>query len=478
MRVRTRLLIANIGMLSIAFASMTLFAGRQITAGLRTTYEAQLQNEVLLIARGVTVVVVDYARDTLDDAALAEAFAPYEAQTGGALRLYFTGNEVELFDGVNTVHSRAPEEEPAELEAAMGRQTVVVQRVGTDGISRLYTAAPIQWQGRPVGLLQLSVPSSRLQARIVQQWLVVAGGMLLLTAAAAFVVFASTTTMLRSLRQLEHSVGRFAAGDLQYRVPAPGRDEFGAVARAFNAMADRLQQMLERQQAFASNTSHELRTPLTTIQLRVEALRRAPVSGDPLARQYIEEIAAESARLAGLVQGLTLLARLDADRIDLGRDEIDVVRFASVLCQQMRPQAEEQRISLVLSAPEEPIHIHVHLTHLNVVFRNLLDNALKYTPEGGTVHWSLAREGEMIVHHLRDTGIGIPPEHLPHVFERFYRVDRARSRDVPGSGLGLAIVWTILQVYGGTVHITSAGSDTGTTVTVRWPLHPSRPDDR
>jgi two-component system, OmpR family, sensor histidine kinase BaeS len=173
-------------------------------------------------------------------------------------------------------------------------------------------------------------------------------------------------------------------------------------------------------------------------------------------------------RLTSMVQGFTLLARLDADRLELGRDEVDIVRFASALRIQMLPQAEEKGINLSLTAPDEAIHIHVNLAHLTLVFRNLLDNALKYTPNGGSVRWSLVCENEVMIHTLTDTGIGIAPEHLPHLFDRFYRADRARLRDVPGSGLGLSIVAAILRAYGGDIQIESPGVNQGTTVTVRW----------
>lgn len=109
------------------------------------------------------------------------------------------------------------------------------------------------------------------------------------------------------------------------------------------------------------------------------------------------------------------------------------------------------------------------------MFRNLLDNALKYTPSGGTVCWTLAHEGGLMIHTLADSGIGIAPEHLPHLFNRFYRADRARLRDVPGSGLGLAIVEAILRAYSADIQITSPGLNQGTTVIVRWPVQVPAP---
>ncbi|HEX2621817.1 MAG TPA: ATP-binding protein, partial [Phototrophicaceae bacterium] len=118
------------------------------------------------------------------------------------------------------------------------------------------------------------------------------------------------------------------------------------------------------------------------------------------------------------------------------------------------------------------------LNHLTVVFRNLLDNAIKYTPEGGQITWSINADRDGIRHVIQDTGRGIEPDQLPHLFERFYRADKARSRDIPGTGLGLAIVKSIVDAYGGTISIESAGIGKGSSVTVCLPLSPSAPKNR
>lgn len=469
MSIRARLLLVNIGLLALAFGGMSLFAGAQITAGLRVDYEQRLMSEISLIAQGVAPAAAVFARDETDDQALAEAFAPYEAQMGGSLRLYFTGLPVERYSGNNTARNLLPRLKPPEIEAAISGTPIVNQRAADDGKPYLYTAASVFYDGHTIGLLQLSLPTSALETLIVQRWIVLVIGMITLTVCAVLLVGWVAQRMLRSLRQLQDSAARLARGELKHRIISPSNDEIGAVAGAFNTMAERIQSMLEAQQTFASNTSHEFRTPLTTIQLRTEALKRTPaLAQDAAARQYLDEIESEIVRLTSMVQGFTLLARLDADRLELGRDEVDIVRFASALRIQMLPQAEEKGITLALTAPDQAIHIHVNLAHLTLVFRNLLDNALKYTPNGGSVRWSLVCEDDVMIHTLTDTGIGIAPEHLPHVFDRFYRADRARQREVPGSGLGLSIVAAILQAYGGDIQINSPGVNQGTTVTVRW----------
>jgi two-component system sensor histidine kinase VicK len=248
-----------------------------------------------------------------------------------------------------------------------------------------------------------------------------------------------------------------------------GTDEIGEVAHAFNEMATQVESMLEEQRAFASNTSHELRTPLTTIRLRTEALRYDKTLEEDVARRYIAEIDDEVVRLGHLVQDLTLLSRFDAGRAELGQEQVDMQRFATSLRDQLCLAANDKHITIRLALPDEPISMNASINHLTVIFRNLLDNAIKYTPPGGEVVWQIEAVGGEVHHVVRDSGHGIETNDLPHIFERFYRVDKAHSRNTPGTGLGLALVKSIVEAYGGRVSIDSSGIDQGTTVSVFLP---------
>ncbi len=235
-------------------------------------------------------------------------------------------------------------------------------------------------------------------------------------------------------------------------------------------MSAQVEAMIEAQRAFASNASHELRTPLTTIRLRSEALREGELD-DETASRYIAEIDDEVQRLGNLVQDLMLLSRLDAGRQETGDEQVDAVRLARQLLREITPPAENRHITLVLDAPDTLPVVTAGYTHLTIVFRNLLSNALKYTPDGGQITWQMALAGQTIRHTIHDTGQGIAAEDLPHLFDRFYRADKSRSRAAPGVGLGLSLVKLIVELYGGEVEITSAGLGQGTAVTVCWPLH-------
>ncbi|MBK8020852.1 MAG: HAMP domain-containing histidine kinase [Chloroflexi bacterium] len=353
---------------------------------------------------------------------------------------------------------------------------VVVEREDEDGRPALYTAAPLRNGSRQdygFGIVQLSVPLDNLNALIWDRWvllLLVFGAVLAVTVIAALWV---SRSIILPLLRLRDSALRLSQGDLTYRVTDLREDEIGAVGRAFNVMASQVQSMLEEQRAFASNTSHELRTPLTTIRLRSEALRYEEDLDAETTAQYIVEIDEEIRRLSTMVEDLTLLSRFDAGRAELGRSEIDIVRLAASLKQQEQARADARQIALTVEAPDTIIPIRGSLNHLMIVFRNLLENAIKYTPRGGQITWTIQSEANGVRSVICDNGQGIAPANLPHVFERFYRADKSRARDVPGTGLGLSLVKSIVDAYGGTVTVESSGLQHGTRVTVFLPYQPA-----
>ena len=251
----------------------------------------------------------------------------------------------------------------------------------------------------------------------------------------------------RPLEQLRYSAIRLANGDFSQRIPQDRSDEVGELAAAFNHMADQVQAMVEEQRAFASNAAHELRTPLTAIRLRSEALRDDTVDVET-AKQYAVEIDDEAVRMSNLVNDLILISRLDAGQPELGCEQLDPSRLARALVSELRVRTAHQKILLSLETPNELPSISASQGHLRVVFYNLLDNALKYTSEGGEVRWRLWTEDSWLRSIITDNGQGITPEDLPHVFERFYRADKAHARTISGVGLGLALVRSVVLAYG------------------------------
>ena len=463
--IRTRLLVAYVGIILIGFAGLTILAGGQITAAVRADYEQRLQYEVRLVAQALSTYKV--AGNT-DSATITTALQELSAQSSGTLTLFTTNtSNGGKPDGDN--FGRDSFRNMPEMETAIRGETIVVQRQNNDGVDTLYTAASIMGGQHPLGVVQLAVPIQALENVALQRWAVLIIGCVLLTSLALLAAIALSRSIIKPLYKLRESAVRLSKGDFSHRIAYTWKDEIGEVAHAFNEMAGQVQSMLEEQRAFASNTSHELRTPLTAIRLRTEALRTDDTLDEATAHQYIEEIDDEIVHLSDLVQELTLLSRFDAGRAELGHAELDMGRLAQNLIKQMAVVAQEKQITLSLDAPAESVLVNGSLSHLTVVFRNLIDNALKYTPNGGAISWKITKTAKGVQHIVRDNGQGIGEQHLPHLFERFYRADKARSRDIPGTGLGLSLVKSIVDAYGGQITVTSEGVGKGTVVTVLWP---------
>ena len=282
---------------------------------------------------------------------------------------------------------------------------------------------------------------------------------------------ALTNRVLRRVHGLTRAAGRIGAHDLSQRLPATGRDEFGELAETFNGLLSRLdsafaaqKQTLEQQRRFTADASHELKTPLTIIQGRA-GMALARDSTDERSRKSFEEISGATETMSHLVQDLLLLARSDEggvvqDRVEiLARELLETAQIQS---------ASEDAAPVELRVTSETLLIRGNQAELTRLFRNLLDNALRYTPPTGKVVLEAHAENESVVVTVSDTGAGIAAHHLSHLGERFYRVDESRTRPTGGTGLGLSICRSIVEAHGGTMRFESA-LGMGTTVTVTLP---------
>jgi signal transduction histidine kinase len=263
-----------------------------------------------------------------------------------------------------------------------------------------------------------------------------------------------------SAAAIEHS------RDFERRVPEPPRqDELGRLARTFNRMLGSLEQAYRAQKQFVGDASHELRAPLTAIQGNLELLERHPEMNVCERREALREANREARRLTQLVADLLALARADAgvpirhERVELDRVVLDVLG-------ESRHLVQGQLLSLDAIEPVQVVGDPDRLKQLTLI---LVDNAIKYTPESGSVSVSLRRNDHAAMLEVHDTGIGIAQSDLPRVFERFYRADPARRRDVGGTGLGLSIARWIAEQHGADICLSSEPGR-GTRVLVRFPL--------
>lgn len=283
-----------------------------------------------------------------------------------------------------------------------------------------------------------------------------------------FVAFVLAYFISRSLgqplRSLAYAASEVAAGNYNHQVSERGPVEIHEVAVAFNRMSAEVRNTQEAQREFLANVSHDLKTPLTSIEGYSQAIMDG-VARDPAnAASIIHE---EASRLTRMVTELTDLARLQAGRLSMKMTAIDIGEIVAAIGQRLSMVAAKKNIDLQVQAAPMP-HVAGDGDRLVQVLTNLISNAIKYTPNGGKVRVKTqVREGgvEVVV---ADNGIGIPAEDLPHVFDRFFQVDKARGPK-RGTGLGLAITREIVLAHGGTIDVRSPGKNKGTTVTVWLP---------
>ena len=269
---------------------------------------------------------------------------------------------------------------------------------------------------------------------------------------------------IRAMTDASHGI---ASGDYDQRVPVSGEDELGALAQSFNRMAQTLDETERRRLELIGDVAHELRTPLATIRSSMEGLIDGVLPADPATYAGIER---EAARLQRLVQDLEELSRAEAGQIPLERRRIALQEPLLAAVQRLQSQYEDKKVSLELLPADPDLYVRVDFNRILQVLTNLLGNALQHTPQGGRVTLSAWREGGSAVVTVADTGAGIGPEHLPHVFERFFRVDKSRSRAGGGSGVGLTISKHIVEAHGGRIWAASDGLGRGSTFAFILPL--------
>ncbi len=270
------------------------------------------------------------------------------------------------------------------------------------------------------------------------------------------------------LQDVARAADAVAAGQDDQRAPVAGPSEVRAVAEAFNLMSDKVQSEQRAQQDFLANVSHDLKTPLTSIQGYSQAIIDGAASNPVSAAGIIYD---EAARLNRLVIELTDLARLQSGRFSMTLLPINLSQLSSAIGQRLSIVAREKGVRFeVITAPVPDIQGDGD--RLAQVLTNLISNALQYTPSGGSV-WvrTGVKDGGVIIT-ITDTGVGIPADELPRIFERFYQVDKARGPR-RGSGLGLAIVAEIVHAHGGTISASSPGDGAGATFTVWLPVNPA-----
>ena len=279
------------------------------------------------------------------------------------------------------------------------------------------------------------------------------------------VVFAMTGS--RRMRRILTSMRLVREGEYSHKIQMRGTDEYATLATEFNKLTDKLQQTEITERQFVSDASHELKTPLASIKLLSDSILQNEMDVDTM-REFVADIGAESDRLTRMAQKLLTLSRASADETEGGEHEVvDVGQTLSRVFRMLVPLADRQSVKLTASVEKNCTILSFEDDAYQILF-NLVENGIKYNREEGTVHVRVRHEEDNVVIDVEDTGMGIPADALDSIFNRFYRVDKARSRQAGGAGLGLSIVHEMVERNFGTISVQSTVG-TGSCFTVIFP---------
>jgi two-component system phosphate regulon sensor histidine kinase PhoR len=338
-----------------------------------------------------------------------------------------------------------------------------------------YVAVRVGRDDHILGVVRFALPLSQVQLEIRIIYRVVLFGAFAAVVIALIVAYFVSRSITFPIRQMIQTARQIAKGDFGRRVRIKSKGELGELAESLNTMADELQQKMENLKQldrvrtdFVANVSHELKTPLTLIKGYIETLEDRAMDNKKAAIKFISIIKEHADRLGHIVDDLLSLSELELSDDSVHKSEFDLKKLIDEVSLGFGHALAEKKQKLNVSSKGSDFRIKADLGKIEQIFVNLIDNAVKYTKESGRIEISLCEQDQMVCVTVQDNGIGIPKEHRDRVFERFYRVDKARSRELGGTGLGLSIVKHIVLAHNGKIAIESEPNK-GTTVSVTLP---------
>lgn len=471
--VRLRMTLWNVAVLALILGALGGVVRHQVQADLFAAVDRTLAERAHAerpMAEQAPVILMSRAR--VRSRLLDPTNAPAEGSLAGSRRV-LPPLEPRIIprdpaDGPGGVRWDEPWDRSSYARSLAGR--TAYSTVSDGGVPVRVLSMPIERRGRVDRVLQLAYPLGGVLREInaLTSTLVALVPFALLSAGlgGAFL----TRRALRPVREMAATAAWLGASDLSERLPVSGRDEFSALSSSFNAMLARLEAAFDRQRRFTADASHELRTPLSIIQANTSMALEQPWPEERY-REFLAAIDTAAGRQRRIVEELLFLARADAGR--LARD-VGSVCLIEALEEAAEAVSRPAQARITIQSIDPALMVPGSGSELTRLFTNLLENAVRHTPPDGRIDVSVAASPRSTLHPppstvtitVRDNGEGIPPEHLPHLGERFYRVDAARSARSGGTGLGLAICRSITEAHGGELTIESRVGE-GTTVRIR-----------
>ncbi|MGI6114283.1 MAG: ATP-binding protein [Mahellales bacterium] len=318
----------------------------------------------------------------------------------------------------------------------------------------MYCTAPITYEGEIIGAVLVSSSLNNIYNTIIQIRNRITTYSLIISIFIAVFSFVLSGYLTKPIKELIYVIKKMSMGHLNQRVRAVGNSEFAQLGRAFNVMSERLEGLDKARYEFVANASHELKTPLSSMKILTESLLHQDINDIVIFKEFMRDINSEIDRLTAIINDLLTLVQIDKQDGLLKRENIYLNELIGNTIRTLKPLADNKKIMLQFIQKQD-VYVLGDALKLQLAFSNLIDNGIKYT-EKGKVTVTLYYSGEQAVVEVADTGVGIPQEDIKHVFDRFFRIDKARSRATGGTGLGLSIVHNIILIHGGNISVESS----------------------
>ncbi|MHB1315485.1 MAG: sensor histidine kinase [Christensenellales bacterium] len=457
--IRTRIVASYLFMIGLAFFALIFASSRIIGNYLIDLRVTQQQKQTEELAGTVAPYLYNY-----DAAGLYETVREKSLELDGRI-LVFSKDGVVQCESFSQLNGRKLDHKEIISAVQNGVADYGFHRIETDVISQqgedtaktwvAYYATPVTMNGERIGAVlfssgEINTVISRLATLNVQIFLVLLG-VSFISVALGLVV---SRYIIKPVRELTDAATTIAGGRFDRRVQVSGRSEMAHLAETFNMMSEKLESLDHVRNEFVSNASHELKTPLSSIKILTESLLYQPFD-EKITKEFLTDINSEVDRMSEIVNDLLALVNMDNESSrSIRKEVVHLEPLLKTVVESLQSLARLNQITLKLEIKND-ITIMGDSLRLRQAFTNLIDNGLKYTGAGGEVKVSLRDEGRWAVISVKDNGIGIPEKEQKHIFERFYRVDKARSRYTGGTGLGLSIVKNIVTLHEGDISLSS-----------------------
>jgi two-component system, OmpR family, sensor kinase len=459
------LLITYVTVMLISMGGVIAWTGRQLAAETILQAQDQLQLQAQIIANALREPIgrPGEAGNNPSARSIPDLLASYAGNIGGRVSLVDSQQQVTASSDAKValkVLASSPEFSSMRYD---------IRREAPEAEERLYVAAPIPSSpARPLGYVQLSVPMSPIYATINRKWLDLIG----IGAVALVITTLSSFLLARRIaipvQHLTETSEQIAAGRLNVRALPDGPTEVRRLGHVFNQMAGRVEQMNVQRREFVDNAAHELRSPLTGLRLRLDLLAEDESDDAALTRQYISKMQSDVVYLQRLVDQLLALASVEEGEA-VEKTLTDLAPVVRDVAEEISLMMQQARIKFHVEVPDHLPRVNANVDQIRTILRNLLDNAMKYTHAGGTITVTASAKDCALEIQVADSGIGIPPDALPHIFERFYRAPRDRSRRQGGAGLGLSLARSMVEANNGSIIVESQVNQ-GSQFTIQLPI--------